>query len=129
MVEAFPSDRTNDALDVSPLPRGSRRGEYLLDAHVLNLSGEVVAQDSIPVSQQIAGCGFPGERIAKLLGGPFRGRMGRDVEVQYSPPLMGEHQEYVQNLEADGWHGEEVDRDQLLDVVVEKCPPGLAGRL
>jgi hypothetical protein len=55
--------------------------------------------------------------------------MSRDVEVQYPPPFMGQHQEHVQNLEADGGHGEEVDRDKLLDVVVEKCPPGLAGRL
>ena len=44
--------------------------------------------------------------------------MSRDVEVQYAPPLMGQHQEHVQNLEADSWHGEEVDRDKLLDVVV-----------
>jgi hypothetical protein len=44
--------------------------------------------------------------------------MSRDVEVQYSPPL-----------EANGGHGEEVCRDNLLDVVVEKCPPGLAWRL
>src|SRR5271169_4659587 len=42
---------------------------------------------------------------------------------------MGQHQEYVQNLEADGWHGEEVDRDKLLDMVVEKYPPSLAWRL
>jgi hypothetical protein len=55
--------------------------------------------------------------------------MSRNVEVQYSPPLMGQHQEHVQNLEADGWHGEEVDRNKLLEVVVEKSPPGLAGRL
>jgi hypothetical protein len=55
--------------------------------------------------------------------------MSRDVEVQYSPPLMGHHQEYVENLEANCWHGEKVDRDNLLDVVVEKCPPGLAWRL
>ena len=27
--------------------------------------------------------------------------MSRDVEVQYAPPLMGQHQEHVQNLEAD----------------------------
>jgi hypothetical protein len=45
--------------------------------------------------------------------------MSRDVEVQDSPPLMAQHQEHVQNLEADGWHGEEVERDKLLDVVVE----------
>ena len=44
--------------------------------------------------------------------------MSREVEVQYSPPLMGQHQEYVQKLEANCGHGEEVDRNNLLDVVV-----------
>ena len=51
------------------------------------------------------------------------------MEVQYAPPLMGQHQEHVQNLEADGRHGEEVGRHQLLDVVVKKRTPGLAWRL
>ena len=54
--------------------------------------------------------------------------MRRDVEVHDPPPLMRQHQEHVQNLETDGWHGEEINRDQLLDVVVEKGPPDLAGR-
>jgi hypothetical protein len=105
-------------LDVGPVPRRSRRTKHFLYAQVVDLSGEVVAEDSIPVSQQIAGCRVPGERIAKLLGRPFRSRMSRDVEVQYSPPLMGQHQEHVQNLEANGGHAEEVDRNNLLDVVV-----------
>jgi hypothetical protein len=35
--------------------------------------------------------------------------MSRDVEVQYAPPFMSQHQEHVQNLEMDGWHGEEID--------------------
>ena len=125
MIEALPSNRADDALDVSPLPRGSRRTEHLFDAHVLNLSGEVVAKDSIPVSQQIAGCGFPGEGIAKLLGRPFRGRMSRHVEVQNASPFMGQHQEDIQNLEADGWHSEEIDGDQLADVVLQKGAPRL----
>ena len=73
MIEALAANRTDHALDVGPLPRGSRRREHLLDAHVVNLSGEVVAEDSIPISQQIVWCRVPGERIAKLLGGPFRG--------------------------------------------------------
>jgi hypothetical protein len=55
--------------------------------------------------------------------------MSCDVEVQYAPPLMGQHQEHVQNLEADSRYGEEVGRHELLDVVVKKRPPGLAGRL
>ena len=129
MIEAFAPNGSDHALDVGPMPRGSRCTKHLLHAHVVDLSGEVVAKDSIPISQQIAWRRVPGERIAKLLGSPFGGRMSRDVEVHYAPPLMGQHQEHVQNLEADGWHGEEVYRDKLLDVVVEKCPPGLAGRL
>ena len=118
MIEALAPDGADHALDVGPMPRGSRRTEHLLHAHVEDLSGEVVAEDSIPISQQIAWRRVPGERIAKLLGGPFRGRMSCDVELQYPSPLTSQHQEHVQNLEADGWHGEEVDRDKLTDVVV-----------
>jgi hypothetical protein len=36
-----------------------------------------------------------------LLGGPLCGRMGRDAEVQNAPPIVGEHKEYVQDLEAE----------------------------
>src|ERR1700689_5653502 len=82
MVEALPPDGANDALDVSPLPRRLRHTKHLFDAHVLNLSGEVVAKNSITVSQQIARCRVPGECIAKLLGRPLRGRMSRDVEME-----------------------------------------------
>ena len=110
MIEALAPDGADYALDVSYLPRRSRRGEHFLHAHVLDLSGEVVTKDSVPISQQITGCRVPGKRIAKLLGGPFRSGMSCDVEVQYAPPLMGQHQGHVQNLEADGRHGEEVGR-------------------
>ena len=90
MIEALTPDGADHALDVSLLPRRSRCGKHLLDAHVLDLSGEVVTKDSIPISQQITGCRVPGEGIAELLGGPFRGGVSRDVEVQYAPPLMGQ---------------------------------------
>ena len=118
MIEALAPNAADHALDVGPVPRGPWRTKHLLYAHVVDLSGEVVAEDSIPISQQITWRRVPGERIAKLLCGLFRSRMSRDVEVEYSPPLMGQHQEHVQNLEADGWYGEEVHRDKLLDMVV-----------
>jgi hypothetical protein len=89
MIEALPPDGADDTLDVSSLPRGSRRREHLLHAHVLDLLGEVVAKDSIPVSQQVAGCRVSGESISKLLGCPFRGRMSGDVEVENAPPFVG----------------------------------------
>jgi len=42
---------------------------------------------------------------------------------------MGQHQKHVQDLETDTGHGEEVDGDQLLSVILEKCAPGLRRRL
>ena len=95
---------------VSSLPRRSRRRKHFLHTCVLDLSGEVVTKDSVPISQPITGRRVPRKGIAKLLGGPFHGGMSRDVEVQYAPPLMGHHEEHVQNLEAQSRHGEEVGR-------------------
>src|SRR5450432_4663540 len=63
MIEALAPNGANHALDVGPVPRRSRRTKHFLDAHVVDLSGEVVAEDSIPISRQIAGCRVPGERI------------------------------------------------------------------
>src|SRR5580658_3413857 len=99
MIKALAADRADDALNVSSLPGGSWCTKHLFDAHVLNLSGKVVAKDSIPVSQQIARHRAPRERIAKLLGRPFRGRMSRHIEVRNAPPLVGQDEEYVQHLE------------------------------
>jgi hypothetical protein len=117
MIQALPAKRADDALNVSPLLGGSWCTKHLFDAHVLKLSGEAVAKDSIPVSQQIARCRVPGERIAKLQGRPFRGRMSRHVEVQNASPFMGQDQEYVQHLEANCGHS----AVGLLDVRICDC--------
>ena len=72
MIEAFAPYGSDHALDVGSVPRGPRCTKHLLYAHVVDLSGEVVAEDSIPISQQIAWCRVPGESIAKLLGSPIQ---------------------------------------------------------
>jgi hypothetical protein len=38
---------------------------------------------------------------------------------------MRQHQKYVKDLEADGGHHEEVDGDQLLGMILQKCAPSL----
>ena len=42
---------------------------------------------------------------------------------------MGQDQKHVKDLEADSGHGEEVDGDQLLGVILQECAPGLRRRL
>src|SRR5437660_1385629 len=46
MVQALSPNRTNDALNIRPLPRGSRGGKDFLDSHVGYLSVEVTAVDA-----------------------------------------------------------------------------------
>jgi hypothetical protein len=41
---------------------------------------------------------------------------------------MGQNQENVKNLETDRGHGEEIDGDQLLGMILKECPPALRGR-
>jgi hypothetical protein len=66
MVQAVAPDRTNHALDVGPLPGGSRGAQHFLDAHVSHLSPEGIAEDSIAVPQQIARKLIKGERFSQL---------------------------------------------------------------
>src|SRR5215472_6441486 len=55
--------------------------------------------------------------------------MGGHVEVDNATPVMGQHQKYVKDLETQGRHGKEIDRDQLLEVIVQEGAPSLRGRL
>jgi hypothetical protein len=48
--------------------------------------------------------GIKPPNVATSLGGPFGGRMSRDVRVQNPPPLMASTRADVQNMEADRWH-------------------------
>jgi hypothetical protein len=51
------------------------------------------------------------------------------VEVQDSSPVVSEYQEDEEDVEGDCGHREEVDGNEILDVIVQECPPGLARRL
>ena len=61
---------------------GDSRRKHFPDAHFLDLSGEIVAKDAIPIAQQIAWRRVPWERVAELLGGPFRSGMSRNTEME-----------------------------------------------
>jgi len=100
-----------------------------VDTHVSHLSPEGIAEDSIAVAQQVARKLVKGERFSQLLYRPGGRRMGGHIEVQNAPPVMGQYQEHAKNLETDGGDSKEVDRDQLLDVILQERAPGLRRRL
>jgi hypothetical protein len=108
VIQALPADGYNYPFYVCTLPRRTRRRQHLFNTHRLHLLYKFVAEDLISVPQQIAWCAVPGECLSQLLSGPFRRRMGRDGEVDNAPPLMCQHQKYIEDLESDRRHHEKV---------------------
>ena len=50
---------------------------------------------------------------------------GCHIEMQNATPVMGQHQKHVKDLKTDSGHGEKVDGDQLLGMILQECAPGL----
>ena len=128
MIEALATNGPDHPLDVSSLPRRTRCRQNFADAHVSHLFLEVMAEDRIAVAQQVTGELGKGKCLPQLLNYPFRGRVGGHIEMQNASSVMGQHQENAKNLEADRGHGEEINGDQSLRVILEGKCASLRGR-
>src|ERR1700676_4333411 len=71
MIKAFPSDRANPPFSMSILPRRSRRGWPVTNAHRTKTPGEYLAVDPVPIADDVFRCGFPPAGLGKLPGNPF----------------------------------------------------------
>src|SRR5215471_5590805 len=95
MIEALPPNGTNHSLDVGSLPRGARRGQHFMDAHVSHLSSELIPEDSIAVAEEIAREMLEGKCLPQLLSRPLGGGVGGHIEVKNATTVMGQHQKHV----------------------------------
>jgi hypothetical protein len=111
MIEALAPNGSNHSLYIGSLPRRARCRQDFANAHAAHLFSEVIAKDRIAVAQQVARELVKGKGLPQLLSRPLRGRVGGDIEVQDATPVMSQHQKHVKDLETDGRHREEVDRE------------------
>ena len=95
VVQTLPPNCSDHTLHLDPLLRRSWRRQHFPDAHLLDLSSEIAAENPIPITQKIAWCRVPRERIAELLASPFRGGMSGNTEMEDPAAVMSQHQEYV----------------------------------
>ncbi|MCU1293437.1 MAG: hypothetical protein JWP08_2287 [Bryobacterales bacterium] len=58
---------------------------------------------------------------------PLSCRMCCHREVKNVPALMRQHQEHIQDLKANRRHGEEINRNEALEVVFQERSPSLEG--
>ena len=105
------------------LPWGARRRPELLQAEVLDAAIERGAEDPIAVADQAPERSVGANGFHDLLRRPLRRRVLGDVDVDHAPTLQRENEEHVEHTERHGWHGEEVDRDQLVRSLFEAVAP------
>src|SRR3982074_2989818 len=75
VVEAFPSDRTDQPFGISVLPWGTRRRRLIANAHRSKSSDENFTIRAIAIADQIVGKLLPSAGFRYLVCDPFRGRM------------------------------------------------------
>jgi hypothetical protein len=125
MIEALAPDRADESLREGILPRAVGRGQDFTDSHAFHSLPERGTVDAIVIAEEIGRRGVVREGVDDLLGGPGRGGMLGDVEVQDATPMVGEDDQDEEDAQARRGNGEEIDGDQISDMVGEERPPGL----
>jgi hypothetical protein len=98
MIEAFTPNGSNQSLGkrgadrTSPMPIFSQ------------LFSEIMAKNGITVAQQVARRRSAGKGLPHLLSRLLCDWVGDNMEVQNAPPVMGQHQKHVKNLDVDRRH-------------------------
>jgi hypothetical protein len=128
VVEAVAPDRPDQAFGEGILPRAPGSREDFSDLHALHALAERVSVNRVAIAKKIGRGGVVGESVHDLLSGLRRSGMGGDVEVQDPAPMVSEDDQDEEHAEPSSGNGEEVDRDQILDMVREERAPGLRRR-
>ena len=88
VIQAFPADRADHAFDIGALPGRAGRRQDLRHAHRRDLLHERLAEDAVPVTQQIARCRLPRKGLAELLGGPFSRGVSGDTDMENAASVV-----------------------------------------
>ena len=129
VVQTFAADTLDQPFDVGGLSRTPRRDEHFFDPHIAHPLPEDVTVDAIAVTEEIPRGFLPWERVHDLLGRPRGCRMFRHVPVHDLPAFMHQDHEDKEHSVRHGRHDKEIHRDQVVDVVLQECPPCRRRRL
>ncbi len=91
-------------------PRG---GEYLLDAHALEVSLKRLAIHGIAVPEEIFWRALPREGLDELLLGPLDRRMLGHSGMDDCPSIVRHHDQDAEHLEADWGHSKEGEGNEF----------------
>src|SRR2546425_1963614 len=127
VIEAFSSNRPDDALGEGILPGRAWGDEDLVDPHALHPPREHVAVDGVAITEQVLGRGLFREGLDKLLGGPSGGRVVGHIDVDEFPASVPKDNEPEEQAERQGRDYEEVDSGDLIAVRSQEGAPRWGG--
>jgi len=127
VIEAFPSNRPDDALGEGILPGRSRGNEDLAHPQAFHPPCEHVAVDGVSIAEQVLGRCLFWEALDKLLSGPGGGGVVGDVDVDEFSTVVAKDQESEEQVEGEGRDDEEVDGDNLVDKRPKEGAPRRGG--
>ena len=129
VIQTISPDTSDHSFSVWILPGRFPSSDHFLNAHGFDPPNELGTIRTVPIPDHVLrGCVI-GKGLNKLLACPTSSRGGGDIEMDNPAPVMGQDEKNEDQLEGDRVGHEEIYGDELLDVVVEKGPPGLGGRL
>ena len=128
VIEALATNRADQALDVSVLPRGARCRQHFLDSHIGDSRANDISVDTVAISDKESWCFIEGKGFGKLLRRPPACRICRCIEVYDAAPIETEDDEAVEDAVRHGWHRKEVDCGDVVEMVLDERLPGLGAR-
>jgi len=128
VIQTIPSDRSDQALNVSVLPRRTRCRWSIPNPHDVQPLLEDFAKGAVTIPNKMARRTVPGKGFGDLMRKPFCRRMRghADMDQLSSPVMQGD--EAKQHPYCDRWNDEQIDGDNRAGVIVQKGPPGLRWR-
>src|SRR4030095_3069769 len=123
VIEAFPSNRADDAFSEGILPGRSRGDEDLAHSQAFHPPDEHTAVDRVPVAEQVLGRGLFREALDKLVSGPGGGGVVGGVDMDEFSTVVSKDQESEEQLEGEGGHDEEVDGGDLMEMRLQERAP------
>src|ERR1700743_184111 len=97
ITEQISSAVSNRAFCYAVLPRASEAAALWLDTETLHRADHFLIKIRSTVEDQIVGCRVVRECFSQLLRDPSTARMPGDVAVNNPSPVMGNHEETVQD--------------------------------
>lgn len=123
MIKQLAAECTNHSFHIGILPRRCGCSNDLFYPKAFNPSGDLFAENTIAVPNQIARRCIKWKPLHELLSSPLCRRMFGHIEVSDSASIMRQNNQHKQHAKRHCRDHEKIDRRQFPGMLVEKRLP------